>query len=419
MERWEIAVVGAGAAGLMAANAAARAQRAQGLPVSVLVLEGSSKPGKKLLATGNGRCNLTNLDVSPLHYHGDTAEAAPLLEAFPPARVLEAFGALGLLCRPDGEGRVYPRSLQAAAVLQALRAGCEERGAALRCGWGVASIARQEGGFLLTGPGGERLWASRCVLACGGKAAPRLSWEGGGYGLARQLGCSLTELRPTLTPLKSPKKCLRSLKGMRARGAASLWVGDKLLRREEGEVLFGEGALSGICVFNLSAYLPESAAALELSLDLLPDMPYREALAYLERQAKAHPARPAWQLFAGALNLRVGEELARELALPREGTLSQLGRQQLRAAASLCKDWRFPVTGPAGWEGAQVTAGGVPLDEVDARTLESRRCPGLYLAGELLNIHGDCGGYNLHWAWATGLAAGEAAAHKRKGKRSC
>ena len=183
-------------------------------------------------------------------------------------------------------------------------------------------------------------------------------------------------------------------------------------------MLFGEGSLSGICVFNLSAHLPENVAGVEVSLDLLEDLPYRDALAYVESQAKAHPSRQAWELFAGALNLRVGEELLKELSVPKEACFRDLSRQQLRKAASLAKDWRFPVTGTGGWEGAQVTAGGVPLGEVDTATLESKKCPGLYLAGELLHLHGDCGGYNLHWAWATGLAAGQSAGG-RKGKGIC
>lgn len=219
---------------------------------------------------------------------------------------------------------------------------------------------------------GERLWCARCVLACGGKASPKHSWEGGGYALAQALGHRVTELRPALTALKSPKKCLRSLKGMRVRAKASLLAAGKPLYQESGEVLFGEGSLSGICVFNLSAHLPENVAGVEVSLDLLEDLPYRDALAYVESQVKAHPNRQAWELFAGALNLRVGEELLKELSVPKEACFQDLSRQQLRKAASLAKDWRFPVTGTGGWEGAQVTAGGVPLGEVDTATLESK-----------------------------------------------
>lgn len=415
MERWDVVVVGAGASGLMAAQAAARTLKAQGQPGAVLLVEGNPKPGKKLLATGNGRCNLTNLEASLPHYHGDGVLAAPLLEEYTPQRILEEFESMGLLCRADSEGRVYPRSLQAAAVLQALRGACEEAGAILRCGWGVTGICREEGGFRLENSQGEALWAARCVLACGGKASPKHSFSEGGYRLAQGLGHRVTSLRPSLTGLQSPKKCLRSLKGMRVRAAVSLLRQGEVLRKEKGEVLFGERGLSGICVFDLSAYLPEDCRDGEAALDLLEELSYREVLAFLERQAKAHPRRPAWELFSGAVNLRVGEELMKELGLPREALCGELTRQQLRKAAALAKDWRFPVSGTGDWDSAQVTAGGVPLNEVDSLTMESRRCPGLYLTGELLNIDGDCGGFNLHWAWATGLAAGQAAGKRRKG----
>lgn len=420
MEHWEIVIVGAGASGLMAAYAAARERKAQGRLGGVLVVEGNPKPGKKLLATGNGRCNLTNLDASVSHYHGDRDLAAPLLEAFPSSRVVEEFRSLGLLCRADEEGRVYPRSLQAAAVLQALRDGCQELGVELRCGGGVTGLLRKGQAFQIQLEGSQPLTASRLILACGGKASPKHSFSQGGYELAKQLGHQVTPLYPVLTGLKSPKKSLRSLKGMRVRCNASLLQEGTVLYREGGEVLFGESALSGICVFNLSAHLPQPVPqGVEVSLDLFPELSYREVLSYLERQAKDHPNRPGWELFAGALNLRVGEELAKEASIARETVFSQLSRQQLRKAAGLSKDWRFPVSGGGDWDSAQVTGGGVPLGEVDSLTLESKKCRGLYLTGELLNLHGDCGGYNLHWAWATGLAAGKAAGMGRKGKESC
>ncbi len=420
MERWQIAVVGAGAAGLMAARAAALAQREQGKPVNVLLLEGNPKAGKKLLATGNGRCNLTNLGIVPAHYHGDVGEAAALLQSFPPDRILGEFEKMGLLCRADEEGRVYPRNLQAAAVLQALRSSCQELGVVSRCDVGVSAIAVDQGGFRLELGENHTLWASGCVLACGGKASPKHSWNEGGYALARQLGHSVTELYPSLTYLKSPKKSLRSLKGMRARVRAALWVQGEKQYQETGEVLFGDGSMSGICLFNLSAQLRgQVPKGTEVSLDLAEDMPYRELLNYLESQVKTHPGYPAWELFAGVLNLRVGEELMKELGVSREMVFQDLTRQQLRKAAGLCKDWRFPVTGTGDWESAQVTAGGVPLKEVDCRTMESKKRPGLYLAGELLNLDGDCGGYNLHWAWATGFLAGRSAGLKRKGNGKC
>ena len=418
MERWEIVVIGAGAAGLMAARAAAKARKARGIQGGVLLLEGNPKPGKKLLATGNGRCNLTNLNVAPTHYHGDRELAVPLLEQYPPSAILGEFEELGLLCRSDSEGRVYPGNLQAAAVLQVLRWGCEELGVVLRCGQGVAEASSVSGGFRLKTGEGEGLFAAQLIVACGGKASPKHSWESGGYGLVQKFGHSLVERYPSLTPLKSSKRCLRSLKGMRSKAGASLYQEGELICRESGEVMFGESALSGICLFDLSAKLEGTLRGdLWVSLDLLEDMPYREVLSYLEGVVRSHAGFPAWELFSGVLNLRVGEELMKELSIPRERTLGELTRQQLRKAAALCKDWRFPVTDRGDWESAQVTKGGVPLCEVDPLTMESQKRKGLYLVGELVNIDGDCGGYNLHWAWATGLAAGRAAG-ERKGKRS-
>lgn len=416
MEQWNIAVIGAGASGLIAAYQAAKALG----PGSVLLLEGNPKPGKKLLATGNGRCNLTNLHIAPQHYHGDVALAAPLLARYPAQRVMDAFGGMGLLCRADGEGRVYPNNLQAAAVLQTLWDACREAGVTERWAFPCREIRPEKGGFLLHGPEGQRLFARQCILACGGQASPKHSCPGGGYALAEALGLPVTGLRPSLVPLKSPAKALRSLKGMRCKARAALYCQGEAVYAESGEVLFGDGALSGICIFNLSARLGETApAGLEVSLDLLEAMEEAQVLAYLKGLRAAHPQRPAGELFAGALNLRVGWELVKSLNIPGDKPLSRLGDRDLARAAGLAKDWRFPVTGPGPWESAQVTAGGVPLREVDPETLESKKHPGLYVTGELLNIDGDCGGYNLHWAWATGLAAGTAAAQQGKEGERC
>lgn len=421
MERWEIVVVGAGAAGWMAALTAGKTMRGQGKPGKVLLLEGNPKPGKKLLATGNGRCNLTNWAAGPDHYHGDVALAGPLLKVCPPGRILEEFERLGLLCQGDEEGRVYPRNYQAAAVLQILRAGSQEVGVELRCGFGVTSIRKREGGFLLENREGQEIWCARCILACGGKASPRHSWEGGGYELARQLGHQVTKLHPSLTYLTYGEKPLRALKGMRCKARVTLWAGGEKRREDRGEVLFGDGSLSGICMFDMSAQLEQPVPPETwISLDLAEDMTYREVLGYLESQAKTHPQFPARELLEGMVNLRVGEELMKVLGVSQEETFRDLTRERLRKAAGLVKDWRFSITGTGSWENAQVTAGGVPLGEVDPLTLESRRCPGVYLTGELLNLHGDCGGYNLHWAWATGMAAGESAARKgRKEHNAC
>ena len=403
MKRYKLAVVGAGAAGLMAACQAGKVLG----PEAVALLEGNPKPGKKLLATGNGRCNLTNLHISSARYHGDVSLAKPLLSACPPERVLKAFSALGLHTRADGEGRVYPYGLQAAAVLQALRGSCEEGGAALFAGFPVTAIAPRQGGFFLQSPEGMELWAEKCLLACGGAASPRHSCQEGGYALAKRLGHSLTPLRPGLTPLACPKKLTSPLKGMRCKAKAALWIQGRKVYAESGEVLFGEGSLSGICIFNLSLRL--SAGQGEVALDLLEGMEERALFACLENLRSGRPRLPSREIFSGLVNLRIGQQIAKNLGFTEEKQISALSREDLRRAARAVKDWRLPVSPWEGWDSAQITAGGVPLSEVNMKTMESRRQPGLYLAGELLNLHGDCGGYNLHWAWATGMTAGLAA----------
>ena len=399
MNRVKAAVVGAGAAGLMAAWQLAKALG----PGAVALLEGNPKPGKKLLATGNGRCNLTNLHISPARYHGDAALAEGFLSAWPARRVTDAFASLGLLTRADGEGRVYPRSLQAAAVLQALWAACEEQGAALLCDFETVGLAPAKGGFWLTAKDGRTLWAGRCVLACGGMASPRHSCGEKGYGLAKSLGHSVTPLVPGLAPLRCPKKITAPLKGMRAKARASLWVRGREVAAESGEVIFGEGNLSGICMMNLSLALGGGTG--EVVLDLAEGLSRDELAGHFRRLQQARPAMPCRDIFSGLLNLRIGQQLSKGLGFTGERPLGALPVGELCRAAEAVKAWRLPVSPADSWDSAQVTAGGVPLSEVDLATMESRKCPGLYFCGEILNIHGDCGGYNLHWAWATGMAA--------------
>lgn len=413
MERYDVVILGAGASGLMAARQL-RAHGGKGL--RALVLEGNQKIGKKLLVTGNGRCNLTNLRVSPEHYHGDVEEAARVLSAYPAQRVLAEFEEMGLFCRADSEGRVYPYSGQALSVLRTLeRPGKIE--VPERTDFAAKTVLRERDGFLLQSGEGEEIWANRCILACGGAASPAHSMGGLGYELAKALGHTVTPLSPSLTPLKTDSKVCRALKGMRCKAETALYQNEKKLYEESGEVIFGEDRLSGICVFNLSARLREAGGgSFAVGLDLLETMELPALRTYLDTFCRKYPALPAWELFSGLLNLRVGQELAKAAGLGREKSLGVLNARELDRAAALAKDWRFPIAGPCPWESAQVTAGGVPLREVDLKTMESKLCPGLYLTGELLDVDGDCGGYNLHWAWATGMAAGKAAA---KGEGLC
>lgn len=398
------AIVGAGASGLAAAITAARSG------VRVLLLEAAEKPGRRLLATGNGRCNLSNLHISIQNYHGDSSLAAPLLEAWPGQRIRDWFQELGLLTRADGQGRLYPCSLQAAAVLRALLSACQHFGVDILCGFSVAEIRRAADGFQLTAQDGRQVQAERCLLAGGGAASPKLS-AGSSYELAKSLGHTVTKLSPSLVGLRTPGRITRSLKGLRCRARAALCQGSRELAAESGEVIFGNGSVSGICVMNLSARLRGLPGGhISLRLDLAEEMTSAQLKAYLEDVREHFPARPAWELFDGLLNLREGQELAKSLGWPHERGMGALSSSELAQAVKLLKGFSLPVEGPLGWENAQCTAGGIPLNQVEIPALQSRRTPGLYLSGELLDLDGDCGGFNLHWAWATGITAGGALA---------
>lgn len=400
----EFAVVGAGASGLMAAGETAQAG-------PTLVLEAKQRPGKKLLATGNGRCNLGNSGASPARYHGDVARAARVLERFPPEKLEQFWRRNGMLCRELDEGRLYPYGMQASSVLECLLRRVQRRGGEILCDFPVEEIRREKGFFALSGPAGK-VRARRVILACGGMAAPALGGNPSGYRLASALGHSCTPLFPSLVPLSTLPERARPLKGARSLAEVSLWAGSRGVASSRGEVQFTGDSLSGICVFELSRAYGELTDAqkreAELSVCLMPEHGPGDIFSFL-RTAASSPLLPAQELLDGMLNRLVAREVLRAAVrrLPQEA--SELRPPQLSAIAACVRDFRFPVTGTAGWAHAQVTAGGVPLSEVDVSTMESRLCPGVYLTGELLNVDGDCGGYNLHWAWATGLLAGRSA----------
>ena len=418
METKDIIIIGGGAAGLMASCAAAHVLKKRG---SVLVLEGNAKLGRKLLATGNGRCNLTNLNVSPAHYHGDVTAIQDLLHEYTPEAICAVFREMGLVTKSDSEGRVYPQNQQAAAVLSALRWDAEKYGVSFSEEHTVSKIEKVKNGFTLICTDGTQLFTKQCILTCGGAASPRHSC-GEGYTLAKQLGHTVTKLYPSLTQLTVRAKQWKTLSGTRAPANAVLLADGKPVYEESGEVQFTDTGISGICVFGLSIYAGEFFAlgtirnkkytSFAVQLDLLPDMAYQDVLDYLLEMTKLYPARAAGDLLSGLLNMRLGYMLVGVAGIAQSEPAVKLKAPQLKKLASLLKGWRLDITGTKDFSAAQVTAGGVPLTELDPHTMASKKAPGLYLAGEMLNIHGDCGGYNLHFAWASGITAGKSAAYR-------
>ena len=406
-----VAIIGGGAAGLMAAIAAA------GEGAEVTLLERGERVGRKLLATGNGRCNLTNLGADPSRYHSvggseGMALASAVLASAPPAAVLKVFEALGLMWREEEDGRVYPRSGQASAVLDVLRMACARLNVSVRCGQSARFLTRGKKGFSLTLEGGETLRADRVIVAAGGRAAPRLGGDGGGYALLSSLGHRLTPCYPALVQLRCAHPALPSLKGLRVAAEAALLIDGEIARTECGEVLFAGDGLSGIAALGLAREVApalESGRTVTARLNLLPerDAAVRRALVASRRELFAQ--EPAGVFATGLLPRRIGEALCVAGGAPAGLPCTRLTDAQIEALAALLADWRFEVTGTRGFDHAQVTAGGADAREFNPATMESRLVPGLYAAGEVLDVDGDCGGFNLHFAWASGMIAGRRA----------
>ena len=398
----EILVIGGGAAGMAAALRAAEQPGNR-----VTLLEKQARLGRKLLATGNGRCNLSNTGAAAERYHGaGPGFVLPALEAWPPEAVLGFFAELGLKTVTEYGGRVYPMSGHAGSVLDVLRLGLENRGVRVLIGASVTAAKRGRAGFAVKHEGGE----ARCdalIVACGGCAGGKLGGVRDGYRLLEGFGHRVTPLYPALSPIRTDPAYPRALKGVRADARVSLLRGDRRLAEARGDVLFTETGLSGTAVFDLSRAAATEGEGLTAALDFFPG----EGEAALKRELFARrrrwPALEANRVLTGTVHSRVGLMLCKYAGLGGGGTLGEAPDAALARLAAAMKCFPLPVLGVGGFEGAQVTAGGVSTAEFDAHTLQSRMVPDLYACGEVLDVDGDCGGFNLQWAWASGLLAGD------------
>ena len=395
-----VIVIGGGASGILAALTAAESSDRR-----VLLLERQQRIGRKLLATGNGRCNLTNTGALPAHYHGENPDfALPALERFGSRETLDFFHALGLLTQEEEGGRVYPLSNSANSVLDVLRFALDKAGVEQRCSCTVRALRREKRGFTVETET-ERLQADKLILACGGAAGARLGGVMDGYALAKSLGHKRTGLYPALVQLLTDPEYPRALKGVRVQCSLRLKRKAFLLARAAGELQFTETGVSGPAVFDLSRAASTGGEGLTLHVSLLPQST-QEILSLLRRRQALYPRLPASEILTGMLHNRLGRMLVKYASLPADSPLEQLSGEELETLARACGDFCLSVTGTEGFDSAQVTAGGLRSSDFDPRTLESRLVPGLFACGELLDVDGDCGGFNLQWAWASGRLAG-------------
>lgn len=411
----DILIIGGGAAGIAAALSAAATGHAR-----VTVLEGLDRVGKKLLATGNGHCNLSNTRVAPEHYRTRRPDRlAALLEQMPPAAVTDFFRRWGLYCAADGAGRVYPYCRQASMVVDVLCRALERSGSTVCCGEKVAALTFEKGRFCARTEHDAIYYGDAAVLTTGGKAAPKQGTAGYGYPLAAAFGHRTGKLYPCLVPLRCGGAVLRGLKGIRVQCAVRLLADGAPAAEDRGEVQLTDYGVSGIPAMQLSCFYGEltDRETAELSIDFFPDWTAEELRDMFDCCVAEHPAEPLETAFLGLLHKRIMYALLKECGgSPLSRSVGTLSDRELSRFAALLKDWRLPVTGTLSWEHAQTTGGGIGLEEIDGDFMSVYR-PGLYFAGEILDAVGLCGGYNLHWAWCSGAAAGRAAALGQERKK--
>lgn len=380
-----VLIIGGGASGMAAALTAAR----QGH--QVVLAERQARVGRKLLSTGNGRCNLTNEYALPNRYHGEEPDFCrfaledPELSA---AGTLDFFRQLGLVTVTEPGGRVYPLSNAASSVLDVLRFALEQQeNIRVRTGCVIRQLKHRDGQFQARTEEGDVIMAGRCILA-------------------RQLGHHRTVLYPSLVQVCTDPAYPRGLKGVKAQAALTLTREGETLTAGQGEVLFTEYGVSGPAVFDLSRQAAAGGDGLTLQLDFLPGWSRQEVMAWLERQRQVLSRQEAGALLTGGVHPRLGRMLCKAAGISGSQPVSELTDRQLEALCRQVREFTLPITGTCGFDQAQVTAGGLRTGEFDPRTMESRLVPGFYACGEVLDIDGDCGGFNLQWAWASGRLAG-------------
>lgn len=393
----KIAIIGGGAAGLAAACAINKG-------ADVTIYERNDRVGKKLLSTGNGRCNLLNTNISEKHIKSmDNRFIADVLGTSPAAEIMTFFENLGLLMRLEDEGRVYPLCNQASAVLDVLRYEAAEKGVKIRCNFCADKIIRKENCFEIHSKDGEYTFADIVILACGGMAAPKTGSDGIGYKLAEALGHSITRLSPALAPLKSDTCFTAPLKGIRCKAGITLFAQNREVAAESGEIQFTDYGISGIAAMQLSRHLEKDS---KIVIDFAEE--YNADYILYRLKAAAAKGREAQELTVGIVQKRVGQQIIKHiLGISPSTPAEKLSEADLIKLASAIKALPLNVTGTLSWDNAQVTAGGVSLTEISPETMKSLKQKGLYILGEMLDADGECGGYNLGWAWLCAIKAAD------------
>ena len=403
MKNYDLIVVGGCSAGIAAAINAKRLCPGK----KVVVIEKLPRIGKKLLATGNGKCNITNLYALDHDYVGK-GFAQYALNEYNPDKIIGFFESMGLICYSDSCGRVYPESNMAASVVDALRFEIERLGIDVVCDTPVTDLKKNDADFIVN----NEYRCPKIILAVGGKSSPSQGSDGSGYPLAKKFGHGVTNLVPALVPLCGSPEITKPMKGMRVREVALTLKGDKTLAKTQGEILFTEYGLSGIAAMELAASAQKYIDTVKRNpftiIDFMPKMTYNGIVEYLQNLCKIKGFCTMDNLLTGFLPKAVGIAICKATSLYKgDKRIDELTLKEIKSIAEKIKNFPVEISGTKGFVNAQVTSGGIKTDEICPETMQSKKCKGLYFAGEIIDVDGGCGGFNLQWAWASGMLAGE------------
>ncbi|MBR5773781.1 MAG: aminoacetone oxidase family FAD-binding enzyme [Clostridia bacterium] len=414
-EIYDLAIIGAGASGLACAISAAQGAR----NMRIILLESKDRAGKKILATGNGKCNLSNTDKNIEHnYHSSDIDAVnAVFNKHGYEDNISFFASLGLICRTDDEGRIYPYSQHSSSVLDSLRNECERLCIETRCSVNITDVKREQARFnIITDD--AIIISSSLVVATGGMSYVNKQCLSG-YDILKKFGHTITPLYPSLVALKTQSP-IKSLKGIRFPATVTLYADSKKIQSEVGEVQFTENGISGIAVMQLSQRISRGMAngkkeKYVVSLDLMPSYTKENIIGIIKSKTASSPDTSTFEVLCGMFH----KMLSRAVVLAAIGKnlpekSGSLNARQIESIAQCIKEFEFNITDTMGFANAQVTGGGARLDKFNAETMESTITAGLYAVGEVVDVVGACGGFNLNWAWSSGRLAGESIAKRSK-----
>lgn len=393
----KVVIIGGGASGLVAAIYSAKAGN------NVTILERNNSVGKKILITGNGRCNYFNENQSLDHYHSsDKHLLGKILTIHNLSEVLGLFDEIGIVPKIKNN-YYYPNSNQAVSIKEALLLECQLLGVQIKTDYLVQEIIKQDNKFIIN----NEITADKVIIATGSKAAPKTGSDGIGYTIAKKLNHTIIKPLPALVQLQSDDS-IKDWNGIRCDVNVTLMEKGKKIKEEIGEIQLTDYGVSGICIFNLSGYIArglDNNQKEELLINFLPDI--KDFITYMEERNKKVKGRNISRLFDGLLNYKLADVLIKKSKINKDVYWDQLTQKQKENLSQNITNLKLNITGTNSFDKAQICSGGIPLTEINQTTMEFLKTQGLYFAGEILDVNGDCGGYNLSFAWVTGMLAGK------------